>query len=564
MSLKSFRNFRKTQLIVIFWITGIAMGAWQAWDGRHHMGADGMSYLDIADAYIRGDWENAVNATWSPLYSWLLGLGMLILKPAPYTEFPVVHIVNFMIYLFTLGCFHFFILQLINSHRSVEGKDLKSGTVTFSESAWIAIGYTLFLQSSLIMIGIWDESPDMLVAAFVYLASGIILRIRNGMTNYVTYALLGVTLGFGYLAKAVMFPLAFVFLLVSMFSIGNLKKALPHAMTCLICFLFIASPFIIAISNAKSRITFGDAGKYNYWLAVDNYGLNINRHWDGTDAGNGTPKHPVRKIFNNPRVYEFGTPVSGTYPVWYDPSYWYDGLEINFDLEKQLIAIKVSLINYYHIFYPGYCVLLFGSVILYLTGRRRWNIVNDIAKYWILLIPAVIALGMYSIIYVLPRYVAPFIVLLWLGILSAIRLHDSEESKRLLNHVSIIIVLVLMMITPKHLIVERSSPPPLMQPQVAAALNKMGVLPGDKVASIGYSFPHFWARLARVQIVAEIPSDDAKFFWEADSKVQSEVIRAFKSTGAKAVVTGLMKHNIPPSGWQRIENSDYFIYMLSK
>ena len=32
--------------------------------------SDGVSYLDIGDAYFRGDWKAAVNAYWSPVYSW--------------------------------------------------------------------------------------------------------------------------------------------------------------------------------------------------------------------------------------------------------------------------------------------------------------------------------------------------------------------------------------------------------------------------------------------------------------------------------------------------------------
>src|SRR5690349_2200928 len=37
------------------------------------MNADGISYLDIGDAYFRADWANAINPVWSPLYSWILG-----------------------------------------------------------------------------------------------------------------------------------------------------------------------------------------------------------------------------------------------------------------------------------------------------------------------------------------------------------------------------------------------------------------------------------------------------------------------------------------------------------
>jgi len=56
---------------------------------------DGTSYLDMGDAYFRADWSVAVNAVWSPLYSWILGVTMHVIRPSMAWEFPAVHAVNF-------------------------------------------------------------------------------------------------------------------------------------------------------------------------------------------------------------------------------------------------------------------------------------------------------------------------------------------------------------------------------------------------------------------------------------------------------------------------------------
>jgi hypothetical protein len=563
LSLTSCSNSRNKWLIISFWIAGIAMGAWQAWEARYHMSADGMSYIDVADAYMRGDWKMAVNAYWSPLYPWLLSLAMLVLKPSPYYEFTVVHIVNFVIYLCTLGSFHFFILQLVNYHQPRPGEVSENRGVSFPEWAFIAIGYSLFLQSSLNLIRVWEETPDMCVAAFMYLASGIILRIRKGTTSYLTYALLGVALGFGYLAKAVMFPLAFVFLTLSAFSMGNLRKALTRTMLALIIFFAVASPFMAALSSSKGRITFGDSGKYSYWFHVNGYGIlhgKGNLLWDGDPLGSGIPKHPPRKILDMPPIYEYGTPISSTYPLWYDPSYWNDGLKIHFDLKEQLQAIKRNVKIYYPMFYPSYSVLIFSSLILYLMGRRRWLIVTDIAEHWNLLVPAITGLAMYCIIAIDARYVGSFFTLMWLGVFSGVRLPDSEESKRLLRNITVVIVLVMIVVTGRHLIDQET--PFHVEWQVADALNKMGIEPGDKVASIGYAHGYFWARLARVHIVAEIPNRGMASFWGADNSVQSKAFETFSRIGVKAIVTALMPDNISPAGWQRLAGTDYYVYML--
>ncbi len=548
------------QLVFIFWLVAAFMGALHAWETRHVMNADGISYLDIGDAYMRGDWKVAINANWSPLYSWLLGLTMVILAPSPYYEFTVVHIINFLIYLCTLGSFHFLLTQLLQYNRFRQNRELDDRTVTFAEWALIALGYSIFIRASLTMVTISSVSPDMSIAAFLYLAIGTLLRIRRGEVNYRIFSILGLILGFGFLAKAVMFPLAFIFIALSLFSGGSLRKTLPGAVVAFIVFLLIAAPFIAAISNAKGRFTYGESGKYNYWWHVNADHI---YHWNGSPPGTGTPVHPSRKILDSPAIYEFGTPVGGTYPYWYDISYWTDGIQIKFDVNMQLKIIKRNLIAYYDTFFPFYTIPFYFSLLLYIMGRRRWLVFKDIAAQWIMFIPVITAFGMYCLIQIDDRYTGPFIPLLWLGVFSSIRLPNSEESKRLLKYASIILVILMMLMTGRTLQKENSSTPHV-QWQVAEVLNEMGVTPGDKVASIGLSHSHFWARLARVQIITEMPHSEAARFWEADTSVKSRVIETFRSTGAKAIITNIMPEGEFHTGWQRMANSDYYVYILQK
>src|SRR5690606_31800021 len=39
---------------------------------RYQINPDGVGYISVAQKYLRGEWADAVNAYWSPLYSWLL------------------------------------------------------------------------------------------------------------------------------------------------------------------------------------------------------------------------------------------------------------------------------------------------------------------------------------------------------------------------------------------------------------------------------------------------------------------------------------------------------------
>lgn len=236
------------RLVIVFWTLALLLGAVQAWTGRNAMNEDGISYLDIGDAYLRGDWSGAVNSYWGPFYSWLLGLALFILKPSPYREFAVVHLVNFGIFMGTLWCFHFFLSELVDYHRQRALETSEQELSSLPPWVFFALGYSLFIWLSLDWISIRSVTPDMCVSAVVYLASGLLLRIRRQPDNWGAFTLLGLVLGCGYWTKAAMFPLAFVFLAVSMVSVGNLRerpdprtgrvRGFPHYRRPAVCYAF--------------------------------------------------------------------------------------------------------------------------------------------------------------------------------------------------------------------------------------------------------------------------------------------------------------------------------------
>lgn len=552
-------------------VIAIALGAFQAWDTRHSMNSDGISYLDMGDAFFRGDWDMAVNSYWSPFYAWLLGLAMFIIDPSPYWEFSVVHLVNFFIYLFALLCFHYFLMQLINYHKHRLAGFSENKYVNFPEWTVIALGYALFIWTSLGLITVSIVTPDMCVAAFVFLASGILLRIRTGSVSWLTFAALGTVLGFSYLAKAIMFPLSFIFLLVCFFLVGDFRKAVPCTLIALMGFLLAAGPFIAALSNSKGRLTYGDSGRLNYAWYVNSVTQWV--HWQGEPPGSGIPEHPTRKIFDKPAIYEFGTPRGGTYPPWYDPSYWNEGIKTHFDLTGQLSVITKITREYLDILFKLQPGLIIGCFILYYFSRRRWLCLKDLAEQWSLLILPVAVMGIYSLVHVERRFLGSFIVLLWMGVFSGIRLPRSEESRPLLSCIAGLMALVIMMgavysplRSAYNLIKTKGiNSAPNVSWQVAESLSQMGIRQGDKVASIGWSGSHYWARLARVKIVADIPLNEKYTFLKADRSVKSEVYKAFSSTGAKVIVInepeGLQQYDFS-EGWKQLDNTSLYAYVL--
>jgi hypothetical protein len=559
-----------------FWLVAITLGVLHTWAGAssHSMNPDGIAYLDIGDAYVRADWNMAINPYWSPLYSWILGLDMYFLHPPIRWEFPTVHIINFFIYVFALICFEFFWLRLMRWHQA---RSSEEASATLPEWAWLALGYSLFIYSALNLIKIWSATPDMLVAALVFLAAGLIVRIRTGAATWRTFALLGIVLGTGYLAKTAMFPLAFLFLGISLFSVGDLHRATKLVPVALAFFLLIAGPYVAVLSMVKGSLTYGDTGKLMYAWHVNGV---PHPHWQGEVPDAGTPKHPSMKIFESPPIYEFAKPVGGTYPVSYNPAYWYEGVKPHFELKGQIRVLLLSIEYYFEIFFRQQGGLIVGVLILYFFTRRGRSIhLQNVLHESGLAIVALLALGMYALVHVQSRYIGAFVVLLWADLLAAVRLPASLEARRLLAFVGAIMS-SFMFINIAAFNVEgvrklagfgngnqvtssEKSDSSRWAEEVAEELHRLGIRPGDKIAVIGYAFDSFWARLARVRIVAEMFDWKADPFWSGGPSLQSEVFRAFAGTGAKAIVAERVPSYVTPNGWHRVGNSSYYIYVLA-
>jgi hypothetical protein len=554
----------------------ILLGGLHAWAAAasHAMNPDGVSYLDIGDAYMRGDWNTVINSVWSPMYSWILGPVLYFVKPTMRWEFPLVHLLNFIIYLCALICFEYFWRQLTlyrQSHRmSLSGEIC----ITLPDKAWLILGYILFIISSLHLIEIWAVTPDMLMSAFVYLSAGLIIRIRMKVDTWHTFIMLGVLLGLSYLAKAVMFPLAFVFLFVTVLSMGNLRRAAPRVLVSLFIFLLFSMPFIGILSITKGKFTYSDIGKLVYAWHVN--GLQY-PHWQGDPPGNGRPLHPSKRIHDNPPIYEFGTPLRGTYPISLDPSYWYEGLLINFNLKNQIKSYLESIAYYFGLFFNQYAGVVFGVLLLYFISSPDLLRLTDIVQRLGLVFPALTVFGGYGSIHVEGRYIGAFVLLFWTDLLANIRVPDFQSSRRILFHLSSIMIIFMLLnivffnlqgfrdiagLNNMKQIPISQDPPPSWPGEVAEELHQLGVEPGDKVAVIGYALDSFWARLARVKIVAEMLGTEADSFWVGGPEIQGKALRSFASTGVKAVVAEYVPRYASIEGWHRVGISSYYIYVF--
>ena len=148
----SLRATDLSRVRLLFRSFAILLAGFHVWAAvsSQSMNADGISYLDIGDAYFRGDWANAINAVWSPLYSWILGFVNFVLDPPMQWQFPVVHGVNFLIYVAALACFEF---MWRNVRFSTPDGKVK-GSIQIPDWLWWTLGYLLFIWTALSLIQI--------------------------------------------------------------------------------------------------------------------------------------------------------------------------------------------------------------------------------------------------------------------------------------------------------------------------------------------------------------------------------------------------------------------------
>jgi hypothetical protein len=532
-----------------------------AWVARHAMNRDGVSYLDLADACARGGLGSAVNSYWSPLYPWLVGATFRLVRPSAYWECAVVHAVNFVIFLGALAAFECLLSELLRARRGDGGRG------ALPEWALIGLAYALFAWTSRRLITLAVVTPDMGVAALVYLAGALLLRARRAGPARWTSALLGVVLGAAYLAKAVMFPLSFVFLGVSVPAGKTWRKAAGHVALASACCLVVAGSFVAVLSSAKGRLTFGDAGRLNYaWYVCEVPRL----HWLG--GGDGMPAHPPRKVFPSPAVYEFAAPLACTYPLWYDPPYWYEGVEVQVAVRKQLAASARTARDYLRLLGKElglYTVLVVVLHLLALAGgtgpwRERFgSCLAGLARQYPLLVPALAAGGLYLLVgHVEGRLIGPFLVLLLVGALAAVRggVGAVRVAGCFLGLSSLALAALLLNDAHDACLALAGGEGAAAHPAwgVANYLKHRGIKAGAGVGHVGYDFDAYWARLGGYRIVAEVSHDEAAKFWGADRAVREQAIAALQRAGARAVVAD----QVPPAGegWVGIPGTRYFLY----
>lgn len=338
---------------------------------QHQINPDGISYLSIAQKYLAGDFENAINGFWGPLYS-------ILLIPSICCGIPAVtgaKIITLLIGLITVTEAYKFINKF--------AMDALFKQLSFYVSVLIILYYALDAIT-----------PDLLLVCLTFAYLNLLLRSNYSRNYYV-----GIKIGFlgalMYLTKAYGFPFFVIhFFVINYIFYLRYKKAEPRKrllvnyISGMVIFTLVAVIWIFAISNKYDHFVLGNAGAYNHALT-------------GPD-GLGHPE-------GHPMFHEgfFPPPNQSAVSIWEDPSL----LEMQewtvFESKETLIhqssTILYNMIDIV-IIHEKFTILaiLILLVALLLMYRERFDIVNS--QLLILVFTAALLLSGYATLLVVNRY----------------------------------------------------------------------------------------------------------------------------------------------------------------
>jgi hypothetical protein len=325
-------------------------------------------------------------------------------------------------------------------------------------------------------------------------------------------------------------------------------------------FAIISAPLVLLLSKRAGRLTFGESGRLNLAWKIDGVS------WEGGAPGFAIPIHPPRHILASPDVYEFASPIHATYPLHFDPFYWNEGIQPRPNVHG---IIHMSVINaklYLKLFFLQYYVVPL-TIFLFLAALRQdvQAMFRHLLKHWPLLLIAVSAMCIFGAIWVEPRYVAGYLLLLWPPFFLATGAFSTNDH-RLANAAALSLAITVLPMFADGVIEHRKLTCQQNNLNTALAVKQASIRPGDKIAYVGDPLWAVWAKLDKVSIVAEVrslrPGDEqGTSFWQSSDSEQAAVYDALIKIDARAIFAIVPSTGVP-KGWQQVDGTQLCVKFL--
>jgi len=361
---------------------------------RYQINPDGISYISIAQKYLNGDFSNAVNGWWGPMFSWLL---------APLLLFGVDPLLTAKILNLLIGVAAIIAVRAL-SYRFEMPKLIR--TVILFSTVPVVLSFAFS-----------DITPDLLLMTLLSIYLWNVF-----CPDYAVNKKWGLQSGFwggvAYLAKSYAFPFFIVhFFVMNVFHYfrnetkQEKKKVVHNFLTGALIFALISGAWIGLISSKYGEFTFGTSGKIAYGSVTSAGFQGLGVYWQG---------------FLEP-------PNETALSVWEDPSHlkvpprqplgFWGNIGNQFTITTGIIFKMVNM-------FVKFSILSVVVAIAYvLFWLRRFNIKTMPAEVLFPTVAIVIFAGGYSLITVNARYIwLLFIMLMLMGgyVLGRLRLFESN------------------------------------------------------------------------------------------------------------------------------------------
>ena len=259
--------------------------------------------------------------------------------------------------------FGIFILEMLAvvvfTDALVKLRDLRESVSTASGSFPFFLGrYTLrYLGIAILVISTQREvsvgkvRPDALLQAFLLFALAALFRhLATARVRYAAW--MGIALGLAYLTKS----FAFLFTLLCVLALVAFRifwqrhaprRVAVSALLVLICFSVVAGPYIAALSKQKHRFDFGDSGNLNYaWFVAGTEKLHLQQYQTNLfGAAEVHLIHPEKQLLKDPPVFSYKELPYGTYPDWFDTSFFNEHIKAHMNPRLQIIVIAQCIMR---------------------------------------------------------------------------------------------------------------------------------------------------------------------------------------------------------------------------
>jgi hypothetical protein len=564
----------------------------------YQIDGDAVAYMDIGDLMRSHQWAGIVNGYWNPLYPAALSIGHILFHPTRYNELHAYYMVNFGIFLLEMLAVITFTDALIQLRELRETSTATKNPLPFLLDRYTLryLGIAILVISSQRELSMGKVRPDALLLAFLLFALAALLKHLT--TSHLRYAaLMGIALGLAYLTKSFAFVFTFLCILALIafryfWQRQSIARIAASAVLVFVCFSIVAGPYIAALSHQKGRFDFGDSGNLNYvWFVAGTEKMHLQPNQTALfGAADVHLTHPEKQLYDNPQILSYKQLPYGTYPDWFDTSFFNERIKAHMNPRLQIIVIRQCIMRIlrYMCNHPEAYALL--AVLLLLGARLRpaWRPTAN--AFWLVpFLLGIATLCIYGIVNVEDRYLSAAFLALLLPLFAAMRISHAAQNSAVQSTAirtgasAAIVFLALLAVGESARIVGELrrnlvfalSPTGWYDHDIfpaAHALNALGVGPGDTIACIGTiacTYDHYWARLAGVRILTEIYEPNPPLYPNlAAMPNREQVYDVAQREGAKVLVgyfdPGLMTGTNPVSaGWKELGQTHFYALPLN-